>query len=129
MKCDGDLRKIVPDLDEEERLEAIRQISEAVRFAHEKMVVHKDLKPENFLYVEVDGSYEYKLADLGAAKVQNNELSMTQDGAGTFWYLAPERFNKGENWASKVDVWAMGLIFFEVMTEQHLFKNDEWDEA
>jgi tousled-like kinase len=72
----------------------------------------------NILFDEMG---DVKITDFGLAKVidENNEgttMELTSQGAGTYWYLPPECFDKGPSprISSKVDVWSAGIIFYQV---------------
>ena len=83
-------------------------------------IIHYDLKPANILLV--DG--QVKLTDFGLSKqmdVDNgaSQMELTSQGAGTYWYLPPETFmvtgNAPPQISSKVDVWSVGIIFFQIL--------------
>lgn len=63
---------------------------------------------------------QIKITDFGLCKVLENDetkLELTSQGVGTYWYLPPECFQTDEkpNISSKVDVWAIGCIFYEMI--------------
>jgi serine/threonine-protein kinase len=104
----------------EERLKLFIQVCEAVQFAHQRLIVHRDLKPSNIL---VDENGTVKLLDFGIAKILEKE---PQDGAPvtktglylmTPEYASPEQIN-GETITTATDVYALGLILFELLTGQ-----------
>jgi len=75
---------------------------------HEKKVIHRDIKPENILM----SKNEIKLADLGFASFCNNLRSTF---CGTPDYIAPEMI-KGEKYSFSVDIWAIGILTYEITT-------------
>lgn len=102
----------------ENRLEIFVQICEAVQFAHQRLIVHRDLKPTNIL---VDEHGTVKLLDFGIAKILEEEPT---DGApitktGLFLmtpeYASPEQV-QGEAITTATDVYALGLILYELLT-------------
>ena len=86
----------------------------------ETPIIHYDLKPANILLV----NGQVKLTDFGLSKqmdVDNgaSQMELTSQGAGTYWYLPPETFmvsgNAPPQISSKVDVWSVGIIFFQIL--------------
>ena len=83
-------------------------------------IIHFDLKPANILFDEMG---DVKITDFGLSKIidESNEgtsMELTSQGAGTYWYLPPECFPKGgvaPRISSKVDVWSVGIIFYQMM--------------
>jgi eukaryotic-like serine/threonine-protein kinase len=93
------------------------RICAAVDFAHRNLVVHRDLKPSNIL---VDAEGEPKLLDFGIAKMligdgDDSTVTMTQMRAMTPAYAAPEQL-AGEPVTTATDVYALGLILYEMIT-------------
>jgi serine/threonine-protein kinase len=93
------------------------QMARAIARAHDLGVVHRDLKPENtFIVRRPDGSDLVKILDFGIAKSKaDSRLTNAGELFGTPQYLAPERITGGESGPS-VDLYALGIIFFEVTT-------------
>lgn len=117
-------------------LHVMIQIAEAVRFAHLKGIVHRDLKPENIMVGTVGDEKGWVwLMDFGIAKGGESGVR-TEDmpDMGTARYMAPEQVRNIFSAARKservhldhrIDVYAFGVIFYEVITGQHTFINDE----
>jgi len=84
-------------------------------------VVHRDISPQN-LFATTDGIV--KVLDFGIAKVQDASVR-TSTGAvkGTYAYMAPEQL-RNEKLDRRVDVWAIGVVLWETLAQQHLFKRD-----
>lgn len=85
-------------------------------------IIHFDLKPGNILLGSGIYSYEAKLTDFGLSKIMEQDspdgMELTSQGAGTYWYLPPECFVVGKEppkISSKVDVWSIGVIFFQCL--------------
>lgn len=89
------------------------QMCAALAFLHSKGVVHRDVKPSNFL-VTADG--RVKLSDFGLASVMAAR-KITAEGrtAGTFLYMAPEQI-RGQTVTAATDLYALGCVFFELLT-------------
>lgn len=84
----------------------MKQVAAGLKFLHERDIVHRDMKPANILY---DQASNWKISDLGLAKFM--ERWMTPE-TGTPRYFAPEQLQT--DYDSKVDVFAFGLIIFEI---------------
>ena len=101
------------------RLQLFMQVCEAVSHAHAQLVVHRDLKPSNIL---VDDQGQAKLLDFGVAKLLDEEqagLTRTGQLAMTPAYAAPEQLT-GEPVTVAVDVYALGLLLFELLSGERL---------
>ncbi|HSX60011.1 MAG TPA: serine/threonine-protein kinase [Tahibacter sp.] len=105
------------------RLDAFVQLAEAVAYAHGQLVVHRDLKPNNVL-VDADGRPH--LLDFGVAKVLEEDGSdgRTQTGARfvSRAYAAPEQL-RGEHAGTAVDVYALGVLLFELLSGARFHDN------
>ena len=123
----------------DEAMEIARQIAEALGEAHDKGVVHRDLKPAN-IKIKPDGTV--KVLDFGLAKIGGGPLASssedsptismaaTQAGVilGTAAYMAPEQA-RGKRVDARADIWAFGVVLYELITGQRLFKGEDLTET
>jgi serine/threonine protein kinase/Tfp pilus assembly protein PilF len=101
------------------RLELFRVICGAVQHAHQKGVVHRDMKPSNVLVTVSNGTPEPKLIDFGIAAAQRG-VTGAGDGQrliGTLHYMSPEQAaSSGLHVDTRSDVYALGVLLYELLT-------------
>ncbi|KAL5247262.1 hypothetical protein ACHWQZ_G019206 [Mnemiopsis leidyi] len=114
----------------------IMQIVSALRYLNLKKnpVIHYDLKPGNILLVgKGDFIGSLKITDFGLSKIMENShdggMELTSQGAGTYWYLPPECFTESPKISSKVDVWSIGVIFYQCLYGKKPFGNNMAQDA
>jgi serine/threonine protein kinase/tetratricopeptide (TPR) repeat protein len=108
----------------QEALSIGRQVAEAISAAHEKGVVHRDLKPGN---IKITPEGRVKVLDFGLAKATvtegSSEVTGTQPGhiIGTPAYMSPEQA-RGQPIDKRSDIWSFGCVLYEMLTGMVLFK-------
>ena len=114
----------------ERNLEIARQVLEALRAAHQAGIVHRDVKPENVMvrsdgYVKVlDFGLAARMSNLGelntadVAATDDQRLSLPGQILGTIPYMSPEQI-RGHDIDQRSDLFAFGIIFFEMLTGHH----------
>ncbi|TNJ26213.1 Kinase, NEK [Giardia muris] len=103
---------------DEEVWRCLREMASGLAYLHERGLVHRDLKPENVL-LSSDG--RCVLGDFGLARTLGDSSRMSTL-VGTFGYMAPE-IHQGENYDKSVDVWALGVMGYEMCTHALPFEN------
>lgn len=101
----------------DEAVAIVRQLCAGLGEAHEQGVVHRDLKPENVM-VDVNGNV--KVMDFGIARSMDTRTNLTVGWVGTPAYMSPEQAS-GASTTVRSDVYAVGLILYELLTGQATF--------
>jgi serine/threonine-protein kinase len=112
-------------MDLPEVLPVVHQISEALHYAHERSIIHRDVKPVNVL---LDGDGRAVLSDFGIAKVMESaEHHLTRPGAGvgTPEYMSPEQC-RGGSVDARCDIYALGIMIYEMMAGRTPFQSDNY---
>jgi serine/threonine-protein kinase len=110
-----DLRQAIKDGsagDTRNKLRIALDIGRALEHIHTQNIVHRDIKPDN---VHITDAGAVKLMDFGISKLQNSTRTTTGVVMGTPYYMAPEQV-LGKNIGPLVDVYAFGVLLFELMT-------------
>ncbi|MEM7351480.1 MAG: protein kinase, partial [Acidobacteriota bacterium] len=105
-------------LEPSEALALIPKICDALQYAHDQGVVHRDVKPANIL-VGQDGVV--KIADFGLAKLTGIPASLvsltgSREVLGTFRYMAPEQLERPLEVDHRADIYSLGVVFYEMLT-------------
>jgi serine/threonine-protein kinase len=118
----------------DEALAIAKQIAEALEYAHERGIVHRDLKPAN---IKITPEGRVKVLDFGLAKAMTGEVVAADPASsptltmragasaagmilGTAAYMSPEQA-RGQNVDRRADIWAFGVVLFEMLTGRTLF--------
>jgi serine/threonine protein kinase/formylglycine-generating enzyme required for sulfatase activity len=106
----------------EETSRMLDQVASALDYAHQKGVIHRDLKPQNIL---LDDEGNAHLTDFGIAKLTGGVTALTQTGLamGTPAYMPPEQW-KGQPVDARADIYALGVMLFEMLTGRLPFMAD-----
>src|SRR5205814_3527182 len=99
-------------------LAVVPRICEALQYAHNEGVLHRDIKPDNIL---LDTRGRVKIADFGIAKllaeaVAENPLTGSGASLGTPHYMAPEQIEKPNAVDHRADIYSLGVVFYEMLT-------------
>ena len=104
-----------------EVLDIMTQLTSGIAHAHEKGIIHRDIKPQNILILD-DGLV--KIADFGIAQALNsNELTETNSVMGSVHYLPPEQAN-GTGSTFKSDIYSLGILMYELIIGKVPFKGE-----
>lgn len=96
-----------------------RQVLEALAYAHDQGVVHRDIKPQNVMVTEGDA---VRLMDFGIARSLGEQtLTMTGMTLGSLFYMSPEQI-RGEEVDRRSDLYSMGVLLYEMVTGQRPFQ-------
>ena len=120
-----DLRSLIAQqkvFQPEEAVEMMRQVCRALEAAHAVGVIHRDLKPQNIMR---DKQGRVVVMDFGLARLLDSHGGMTQTGAivGTMEYMSPEQ-GLGKPLDERSDLFAVGLIFYELLTGKMPYQAD-----
>ncbi|HET6882142.1 MAG TPA: serine/threonine-protein kinase [Pirellulales bacterium] len=114
------LRQLVASrqLSPQQALALVPQICEALQFAHDEGIVHRDVKPENIL---LDKRGRVKIADFGLAKLLGRTageatLTRVEQVMGTPLYMAPEQMQSSHAVDHRADIYSLGVVFYEMLT-------------
>lgn len=116
------------------KLELFYQILQAISFLHQKGYGHRDIKPDNIMFrvpISVDQIPQPVLIDFALACMDNSGLDIVEKSY-TLEYASPERVLRSTGMVSNLgvfakesDIWSLGVIFYEILTGEHLFKGSE----
>lgn len=101
----------------ETSIKIMHQIVDAVKYCHRKGIIHRDIKLDNIL---INKNLDIKLTDFGLCAIRENSREYFYDEVGTARYTAPELLN-GDGYDESVDVWAIGIILFLLLTGKYPF--------
>lgn len=99
----------------------VRRIAKTLISTHEKGVIHRDIKPSNIILDQTSG--RPRVTDFGLARDHSLLQSMTQSGdlLGTPHYMSPEQFRGERGLDHRIDIYALGVIFYECLTGERPF--------
>lgn len=97
-------------------------VLDALAYAHERRIIHRDIKPANILIGQAagtSGANTVKLTDFGLAEALGS--GSVAGGGGTYPYMAPEDFAEEESSDYRTDLWAVGVVLYEMLTSRRPF--------
>ena len=106
-------------LDVPRAIEVVRQVCDALAYAHEQGVIHRDIKPSNIL---IDSAGQVKVADFGLARLDrasdSDAMTLSHTGAfmGTPAYTAPEQARDAAHVDHRADLYSLGVLLYEMLT-------------
>ncbi len=104
-----------------EAVHFVNQILKALQHAHDKGIVHRDIKPQNIILLQ-DGTI--KVSDFGIARFSRGDTrTMTESAIGSVHYISPEQA-RGEITDDKADLYSVGVVMYEMLTGQLPFQSD-----
>ncbi len=105
----------------DQAIDIANQILSGLVQAHAKEIIHRDIKPANIL---ITNDHQVKIVDFGLAKLAGKTL-LTKEGTtlGTVSYMSPEQ-TQGTEVDHRTDLWALGVVLFEMLTGDRPFKGD-----
>lgn len=132
-----------PDI--QSRVKLLLQCCRAIQHAHQKGIIHRDIKPNNVMVTEVDGEPTIKIIDFGIAKASMNDsikksneytssivnlltnsLTYRGNSPGTPPYMSPEQFsNRSSDIDTRSDVYSLGAVLYYLLTQQHPFSEEQ----
>lgn len=103
-----------------EKVDLIEQVCRGLAYAHERGIIHRDVKPANIRVTEMG---QVKLMDFGVAHLISSELTQTGSLVGTPYYMAPEVIN-GHPVDVRADIFSLGATFYELLSYTRPFQGD-----
>lgn len=101
--------------------ELMLQVAEALDYAHQQNIVHRDIKPGNLLYD--NRQQQIKVADFGIARITDNSSTKTGDILGSPLYMSPEQL-KGHKVTGASDIYSLGVTFYQLLTGEAPYSGD-----
>ncbi|MBS2020364.1 MAG: protein kinase [Deltaproteobacteria bacterium] len=116
----------------EEAIEIMIPVADAVGAAHSRNVVHRDLKPANIFLAKEGSRITPKVLDFGACLYQTVGVLSAKERRmliGTPHYMAPEQISTAQDIDARVDVWALGVILFELCVGETPFEAEDLNQV
>ncbi|GEM_PF-474167 len=123
----GDLIRRDGALDPLSAAQIVRDVADALDYAHARGLVHRDIKPSNIMIRrQTGGKLRAVLMDFGIAKIQDTTASFTRytgsNAVGTIDYMAPEQIMTAREVDHRADIYALGVVLYEMLTGERPFK-------
>ena len=104
-----------------EAVHFVTQILRALQHAHDKGIVHRDIKPQNIMLIQ---NGNIKVTDFGIARFSRSETrTMSENAIGSVHYISPEQA-RGDITDDKADIYSVGVVLYEMLTGQVPFQSD-----
>jgi len=109
------------DLNFRQIIELFKQVLEAVQYAHQRGIIHRDIKPDNIL---VNQKGQVKLVDFGIAMLSDNstqhltQLTRTGEIVGTLSYMSPEQVSGSEAIDTRTDIYSLGVVLYQLLAKK-----------
>jgi TonB family protein len=115
-----------PNVPLSERINAMLQVADALKSAHERGIFHLDVRPSKIM---LGAGGDAKLLDLGLGRLCFDPARVTDHGylIGSPFYMSPERLNAIDTADSHCDIWSFGVTFYELIAGKHPFYDDDGD--
>jgi serine/threonine-protein kinase len=101
--------------------DVIAQVADALDYAHQQNIVHRDIKPGNIMYNPDSG--QVKVADFGIARITDDSKTRTGDIMGSPLYMSPEQI-KGNKVSGAADIYSLGVTLYQLLTGRVPFTSD-----
>ncbi|MEW5724736.1 MAG: protein kinase [Thermodesulfobacteriota bacterium] len=105
-------------------IEVTATIAEALDYAHQNGVVHRDVKPDNIMLL---GTGEAKITDFGVARAMATSKTKTGTKKGTPFYMSPEQI-MGQKVDGRSDIFSLGIVMYELLTGRHPYQATDMTE-
>jgi len=111
-----------------EAVELARQAAEGLRAAHERGVVHRDVKSSNLMITGSPSRPQVKILDFGLAQLTGrSKITQVDNVLGTIAYMSPEQ-TQGDSLDRRTDIWSLGVVLYEMVAGELPFKG-HYDQA
>lgn len=97
------------------------QILKGLAYLHSNWVIHRDLKTANLL---LNNQGILKIADFGLAREYGSPATLLSPNVVTLWYRAPELLLESKEYTTAIDMWSVGCIFAELITQRPIFESE-----
>lgn len=102
-------------------LDVMARVADALAYAHEQKIVHRDIKPGNIIYNPDTGGI--KITDFGIAKITDDSVTRTGSVMGSPLYMSPEQL-KGQKVTGASDIYSLGVTLFKLVTGETPYQGD-----
>ena len=99
----------------------ICDVAQALEYAHNNQIIHRDIKPGNIMYCP--SPYQLKVTDFGIARLMDNSKTSTGEILGSPLYMAPEQL-KGKKVTPQADIFSLGVTFYQLLTGKLPFEGE-----